>query len=34
MFDFDMDFFLLTCLINEGVLPIGQAIIGYSFIVV
>lgn len=34
MFDFDMDFLLMACLMNEGVLPIGQAVIGYTFVIV
>ena len=34
MFDFDMDFFLLTCMLNDGALPIGQAVIGVSFVIV
>lgn len=34
MFDFDLDFLFMSCLMSEGALPIGQAVIGYTFIIV
>ena len=34
MLDSDIDFFFASCLVTEGALPIGRAVIGRTFIIV